>query len=106
MAEGRSGAGEARARATGEEAFGPTEITSRYGGGLEDYVRHINAKKTPIHRSIVGFGAEGTGKNDMRMSVEVAMQWSDAYSESVYSFANTINTHEGGTHEEDRKSVV
>ncbi len=88
------------------EAFEPTEITYRYDGGLEDYVRHINAKKSPIHRSIVGFGAEGLGKNDMRMSVEVAMQWSDAYSESVYSFANTINTHEGGTHEEGFRTAL
>jgi DNA gyrase subunit B len=88
------------------EAFEPTEITYRYDGGLEDYVRHINAKKNPIHRSIVGFGAEGLGKNDMRMSIEVAMQWSDAYSESVYSFANTINTHEGGTHEEGFRTAL
>jgi DNA gyrase subunit B len=88
------------------EAFEPTEITYRYDGGLEDYVRHINAKKNPIHRSIVGFGAEGLGKNDMRMSVEVAMQWSEAYSESVYSFANTINTHEGGTHEEGFRTAL
>ncbi|MBB3086272.1 DNA topoisomerase (ATP-hydrolyzing) subunit B [Geodermatophilus sabuli] len=87
-------------------AFEPTEITYRYDGGLEDYVKHINVKKTPIHRSIISFGAEGTGKNDMRMSVEVAMQWSDAYSESVYSFANTINTHEGGTHEEGFRTAL
>ncbi len=97
---------EAPAPGTEDTAFEPTEITYRYDGGLEDYVRHINAKKTPIHRSIVGFGAEGTGKNDMRMSVEVAMQWSDAYSESVYSFANTINTHEGGTHEEGFRTAL
>ncbi|MGY1708910.1 DNA topoisomerase (ATP-hydrolyzing) subunit B [Geodermatophilus sp. SYSU D00758] len=87
-------------------AFEATEITYRYDGGLEDYVRHINAKKTAIHRSIVSFGAEGLGKNDMRMSVDVAMQWSDAYSESVYSFANTINTHEGGTHEEGFRTAL
>ncbi|MBW8766652.1 MAG: type IIA DNA topoisomerase subunit B [Geodermatophilales bacterium] len=87
-------------------AFEATEITYKYDGGLEDYVRHINAKKTPIHRSIIGFNAEGLGRNDMRMSVEVAMQWSDAYSESVYSFANTINTHEGGTHEEGFRAAL
>ncbi|SNS78912.1 DNA gyrase subunit B [Geodermatophilus saharensis] len=97
---------EATAPGTEDAAFEPTEVTYRYDGGLEDYVRHINAKKTPIHRSIVGFGAEGVGKNDMRMSVEVAMQWSDAYSESVYSFANTINTHEGGTHEEGFRTAL
>ncbi|RFU21031.1 DNA topoisomerase (ATP-hydrolyzing) subunit B [Geodermatophilus marinus] len=91
---------------TEADAFEATEITYRYDGGLEDYVRHINAKKTAIHRSIVSFGAEGLGKNDMRMSVDVAMQWSDAYSESVYSFANTINTHEGGTHEEGFRTAL
>ncbi|MEX5720203.1 DNA topoisomerase (ATP-hydrolyzing) subunit B [Geodermatophilus maliterrae] len=87
-------------------AFEATEITYRYDGGLEDYVKHINAKKSPIHKSVVSFGAEGLGKNDMRMSVDVAMQWSDAYSESVYTFANTINTHEGGTHEEGFRAAL
>jgi DNA gyrase subunit B len=88
------------------EAFEATEITYRYDGGLEDYVKHINAKKSPIHKSVVSFGAEGLGKNDMRMSIDVAMQWSDAYSESVYTFANTINTHEGGTHEEGFRAAL
>ncbi|MET0765684.1 MAG: ATP-binding protein, partial [Blastococcus sp.] len=88
------------------EAFEPTEITYHYEGGLEDYVRHINAKKSPIHKSIVSFSAEGVGKNDMAMSLDVAMQWSDAYSESVYTFANVINTHEGGTHEEGFRAAL
>jgi DNA gyrase subunit B len=89
-----------------EEAFEATEITYRYDGGLVDYVTHINAKKSPIHKSVIDFGAEGIGKNDMRMSVDVAMQWSEAYSESVYTFANTINTHEGGTHEEGFRAAL
>jgi DNA gyrase subunit B len=89
-----------------QEAFEATEITYHYEGGLIDYVKHINAKKTPIHKSVIDFGAEGTGKNDMRMSVDIAMQWSDAYSESVYTFANTINTHEGGTHEEGFRAAL
>jgi DNA gyrase subunit B len=88
------------------EAFEPTEITYKYDGGLVDYVAHINAKKSPIHKSVIDFGAEGLGKNDMRMSVDVAMQWSEAYSESVYTFANTINTHEGGTHEEGFRAAL
>jgi DNA gyrase subunit B len=87
-------------------AFEATEIVYKYDGGLEDYVRHINAKKSPIHRSVVSFSADGVGKNDMRMSLDVAMQWSDAYSESVYTFANTINTHEGGTHEEGFRAAL
>ena len=88
------------------EAFEPTEITYKYDGGLVDYVAHINAKKSPIHKSIISFAAEGTGKNDMPMSIDVAMQWSEAYSESVYTFANVINTHEGGTHEEGFRTAL
>ncbi|MGY1615863.1 DNA topoisomerase (ATP-hydrolyzing) subunit B [Geodermatophilus sp. SYSU D00691] len=88
------------------EAFEATEVTYHYEGGLIDYVGHINAKKSPIHKSVISFSAEGTGKNDMRMSVDVAMQWSEAYSESVYTFANVINTHEGGTHEEGFRAAL
>ncbi|MGY1826729.1 MULTISPECIES: DNA topoisomerase (ATP-hydrolyzing) subunit B [unclassified Blastococcus] len=89
-----------------EEAFEPTEVTYRYDGGLVDYVGHINRRRNPIHKSVIGFSAEGTGKNDMAMSVDVAMQWSDAYSESVHTFANVINTHEGGTHEEGFRAAL
>ncbi|TKJ26453.1 DNA topoisomerase (ATP-hydrolyzing) subunit B [Blastococcus sp. CCUG 61487] len=88
------------------EAFEPTEITYRYDGGLVDYVAHINRRKTAIHKSVISFGAEGTGKNDTAMSLEVAMQWSDSYSESVHTFANIINTHEGGTHEEGFRAAL
>jgi DNA gyrase subunit B len=96
----------ATAPGTEGKAFEPTEITYHYDGGIEDYVRHINAKKSPIHKSVIGFTTEGVGKNDMRMSVDIAMQWSDAYSESVYTFANNINTHEGGTHEEGFRAAL
>ncbi|SOC52409.1 DNA gyrase subunit B [Blastococcus aggregatus] len=89
-----------------EEGFEPTEITYRYDGGLVDYVDHINAKKSPIHKSVISFAADGVGKNDMPMSIDVAMQWSEAYSESVYTFANVINTHEGGTHEEGFRAAL
>ncbi|WP_104526412.1 DNA topoisomerase (ATP-hydrolyzing) subunit B [Blastococcus atacamensis] len=89
-----------------DEAFEPTEVTYRYDGGLVDYVAHINRRRTAIHKSVIGFSAEGTGKNDMAMSVDVAMQWSDAYSESVHTFANVINTHEGGTHEEGFRAAL
>jgi DNA gyrase subunit B len=89
-----------------EQAFEPTEVTYRYDGGLVDFVAHLNRRKTAIHRSVIGFSAEGTGKNDMAMSVDIAMQWSDAYSESVHTFANVINTHEGGTHEEGFRAAL
>ena len=72
-----------------------------YPGGLEDYVRHINRTKSPIHNSVVGFTAKGTGHE-----LEVAMQWNSGYSESVHTFANTINTHEGGTHEEGFRAAL
>src|SRR3954469_1229728 len=106
LAEEVSVAEEAPDPGSEHEAFKATEITYKYDGGLVDYVAHINAKKSPIHKSVVSFSAEGTGKNDMRMSVDVAMQWSEAYSESVYTFANVINTHEGGTHEEGFRAAL
>ena len=80
---------------TVEEDGEPRQVTYLYKGGIADFVRHLNQTKNPIHRSVIEFGAEGEG-----MAVEVAMQWNESYGESVYTFANTINTHEGGTHEE------
>jgi DNA gyrase subunit B len=106
VAEEISVAEEAPSPGAEDEAFEATEVVYKYDGGLIDYVAHINAKKNPIHKSVVSFSAEGTGKNDMRMAVDVAMQWSEAYSESVYTFANTINTHEGGTHEEGFRAAL
>jgi DNA gyrase subunit B len=79
----------------------PREVTFCYKGGIADFVRHLNQTKTPIHKSVVEFGAEGDGS-----SVEVAMQWNESYGESVYTFANTINTHEGGTHEEGFRAAL
>jgi DNA gyrase subunit B len=73
------------------------EVTYVYPGGIADFVRHLNASKGAIHKSVISFEAED---KEQRLSLEVAMQWNDGYSESVYTFANTINTHEGGTHEE------
>jgi DNA gyrase subunit B len=77
------------------------EVTYLYKGGIADFVRHLNHTKTPIHKSVVEFGAEGDG-----ISLEVAMQWNESYGESVYTFANTINTHEGGTHEEGFRAAL
>ncbi|GGM09843.1 DNA topoisomerase (ATP-hydrolyzing) subunit B [Dactylosporangium sucinum] len=77
------------------------EVVFCYKGGIADFVRHLNATKTPIHRSVVEFGSEGEG-----IAVEIAMQWNESYGESVYTFANTINTHEGGTHEEGFRSAL
>ncbi len=77
------------------------EVTFCYKGGIADFVRHLNQTKTPIHKSVVEFGADGDG-----MAVEIAMQWNESYGESVYTFANTINTHEGGTHEEGFRAAL
>ncbi|MEV6925374.1 DNA topoisomerase (ATP-hydrolyzing) subunit B [Dactylosporangium sp. NPDC051485] len=77
------------------------EVVFCYEGGIADFVRHLNATKTPIHRSVVEFGSDGEG-----IAVEIAMQWNESYGESVYTFANTINTHEGGTHEEGFRSAL
>ena len=72
-----------------------------YPGGLEDFVRHINASKDPIHESVISFDAKGPG-----LEVEVAMQWNNGFTPSVYTFANTINTIEGGTHEEGFRAAL
>ncbi|NLZ56824.1 MAG: DNA topoisomerase (ATP-hydrolyzing) subunit B [Corynebacterium sp.] len=72
-----------------------------YPNGLQDYVNHLNRTKTAIHPSIVAFEAKGT-----EHEVEIAMQWNSSYKESVHTFANTINTIEGGTHEEGFRSAL
>src|SRR3954469_23580422 len=88
--------------ALGDES--PVEEVFCYPGGLEDYVRHLNGSKSPVHPTVIGFTEETT--SGMRMTVEVAMQWNDSYTESVYTFANTINTHEGGAHEEGFRAAL
>ena len=86
------------------EKSAPHKVKHRvfhYPGGLVDYVKHINRTKSPIQQSIIDFEGKGTGHE-----VEIAMQWNSGYSESVHTFANTINTHEGGTHEEGFRSAL
>jgi DNA gyrase subunit B len=77
----------------------------RYTRGLVDYVEFLNASKKIeiVHDEIISLEAE-TAKKDM--SIEVAMQWTNAYTESVHTYANTINTHEGGTHEEGFRTAI
>ncbi|WP_166869602.1 MULTISPECIES: DNA topoisomerase (ATP-hydrolyzing) subunit B [unclassified Salinibacterium] len=76
-----------------------------YENGLADYVEYLNsAKKTEvIHPEIISFEAEDT---DRHMALEVAMQWTTSYTESVHTYANVINTHEGGTHEEGFRAAL
>ena len=87
-------------RASGEDGK-PREVTFLYKEGISDFVRHLNATKNPMHKSVIEFGSDGDG-----MAVEIAMQWNESYGESVYTFANTINTHEGGTHEEGFRAAL
>jgi DNA gyrase subunit B len=88
-------------RPSSEEDGKPREVTFLYKGGIADFVRHLNSTKSPIHKSVIEFGTEEHG-----MAIEVAMQWNESYGESVYTFANTINTHEGGTHEEGFRAAL
>lgn len=76
-----------------------------YKDGLLDYVKHLNSSKKVelVHEDVIAFESEDTSKG---ISVEVAMQWTNAYSESVHTYANTINTHEGGTHEEGFRAAM
>ena len=75
-----------------ERAAGQKD-TFHYEGGIVDFVAHLNENKDPLHRKTVYF--EGETEDGQ---VEVAMQWNSSYQESVFSFANNINTHEGGSH--------
>ena len=79
----------------------PRVVSYHYEGGIADFVRYLNASKEPVHSSVIEFGDEGDG-----ISVEIAMQWNASYSESVHTFANTINTAEGGTHEEGFRAAL
>ena len=93
-----------RLELTGGEVF---EEVFLYPGGLQDFVRHLGATRTPVHTNIIAFEDETPGTaSTQQMSLEVAMQWNDSYTESVYTFANTINTHEGGTHEEGFRAAL
>jgi len=79
----------------------PRVVTYRYDGGIADFVRYLNGTKDPVHGSVIEFGDEGDG-----IAAEVAMQWNSSFAESVYTFANTINTAEGGTHEEGFRAAL
>jgi len=75
--------------------------TFRYSGGIVDFVKHLNSTKQPIHPHIIYLDEAGD-----EAEMEVAMQWTDSYTETVLSFANNINTHEGGTHEEGFRKAL
>ena len=79
-------------------------VRYHYEGGISDFVRYLNSRKGElVHPTVIDIEAED--KSGL-ISVEVAMQWSSAYTEGVFSFANTIHTHEGGTHEEGFRAAL
>jgi len=84
---------------------GPRTDTFLYERGLSDYVEYLNKSKRAelVNEEIISFEAEDT---ERKIALEVAMQWTTAYTESVHTYANTINTHEGGTHEEGFRAAL
>ncbi|KTR57947.1 DNA gyrase subunit B [Rothia kristinae] len=86
-------------------AEGHRTVVYQYDRGLLDYVQFLNAsQKSPvIHEDVIAFDVEDT---ERMLSLELAMQWTEAYRESVHTYANTINTHEGGTHEEGFRAAL
>ncbi len=86
-----------------EESGVPRSVTYRYEGGIVDFVAHLNATKGASNPSIISFEGEDL---ENQLAVEVAMQWNQGFNESVYTFANTINTVGGGTHEEGFRTAL
>ncbi|MEU6669354.1 DNA topoisomerase (ATP-hydrolyzing) subunit B [Streptomyces sp. NPDC046727] len=99
-AKATSGADEAGA----DEKAEVKTVTYHYEGGIVDFVKYLNSRKgEAVHPTVVSLEAEDKDKS---LSLEVAMQWNSGYSEGVYSFANIIHTHEGGTHEEGFRAAL
>jgi DNA gyrase subunit B len=82
----------------GEE---PREDRFHYKGGLTDFVNHLNSKRDPLHPHIIDIADVSDDAE-----IELAMQWTNTYTESILTFANNINTHEGGTHEEGFRKAL
>ncbi|MET7861256.1 DNA topoisomerase (ATP-hydrolyzing) subunit B [Streptomyces sp. NPDC005318] len=102
-AKATAGADVAEAVEVAEEEAART-VTYHYEGGIVDFVKYLNSRKGEvIHQSVIDIEAED---KERLLSAEIAMQWNTQYSEGVYSFANTIHTHEGGTHEEGFRAAL
>lgn len=82
----------------------PVEQSFMAENGLVDYVKYLTGIRETVHRDVISFEAAANGENSM--SLEVALQWSGSFQESVHTFANAINTHEGGTHEEGFRAAL
>ncbi|MGM1029199.1 MAG: DNA topoisomerase (ATP-hydrolyzing) subunit B [Actinomycetota bacterium] len=98
---------EALIQPDGDDSAEPVQRADEflYEQGLVDYVAYLNESKKaePVHPEIIDFESED---KERRISVEIAMQWTGSYQEAVYTYANTINTHEGGTHEEGFRAAL
>ncbi|MEU2247609.1 DNA topoisomerase (ATP-hydrolyzing) subunit B [Streptomyces sp. NPDC019224] len=102
-AKATAGADSAEAADVPEEEAARS-VTYHYENGIVDFVKYLNSRKGDvIHQSVIDIEAED---KDRLLSVEIAMQWNTQYSEGVYSFANAIHTHEGGTHEEGFRAAL
>ncbi|MFJ1546794.1 DNA topoisomerase (ATP-hydrolyzing) subunit B [Streptomyces sp. NPDC088246] len=102
-AKATAGADVAEVAEVAEEEQART-VTYHYEGGIVDFVKYLNSRKGDvIHQSVIDIEAED---KERLLSAEIAMQWNTQYSEGVYSFANTIHTHEGGTHEEGFRAAL
>ena len=88
-----------------DEQGKPMHVDFRYEGGLRDFVAHLSAAKEPLHETVLAFTAAEETPNGPQ-EVEVALQWNETFHDSIHTFANTINTHEGGTHEEGFKKAL
>lgn len=102
-AKATAGADSAEAADVPEEEVARS-VTYHYENGIVDFVKYLNSRKGDvIHQSVIDIAAED---KDRLLSVEIAMQWNTQYTEGVYSFANAIHTHEGGTHEEGFRAAL
>ena len=86
-----------------DEKGEPLQVVYCYQGGIVDFVRYINSTRGELHKSIIDLEQEDKKK---KISLEIAMQWNTGFAESVFTFANAINTHEGGTHEEGFRTAL
>lgn len=102
-AKATAGADSADAVEPAEEEAART-VTYHYENGIVDFVKYLNSRKGDvIHQSVIDIEAED---KERLLSAEIAMQWNTQYTEGVYSFANAIHTHEGGTHEEGFRAAL
>ncbi|MEU6525955.1 DNA topoisomerase (ATP-hydrolyzing) subunit B [Streptomyces sp. NPDC046924] len=87
-----------------DEKYEVKSVSYHYEGGIVDFVKYLNSRKgDPVHPTVIDLEAED---KDRQLSLELAMQWNGGYTEGVYSFANIIHTHEGGTHEEGFRAAL